>query len=346
MRALFAVLFLAIFAFANGEQDKKPEMPLDEMGLDFSMCQKKVLESSFVVGSSRAFVIKNGEAIIASKTTPADVNILKSDSFLGLYLIEAKRDVKPMELDAEYENKELAIVDKNEYRQGKVLDIGSPLLQKGLFSQKSGYGSAVVSICYRLHGLGVDGSSIISAKYIKNFLDREPVSYAQFGVETMYKDGHALVKKSDPFYTGNGLLEDDKIYEIDGMKFENIRDFEESYIYKKIGSTINIGFMRNGKKYSTTAVLEPLGLYRDTFLSRLGVEMDGSLRITKNSSTLPGLKWLKSGDKIMRIQQIPVSSKAKLDSLFSKITDPIVSVLLERDGFQFFVEIPMSRAAR
>lgn len=336
------LIVVPLFLHANGEIDE-PKEDVTKEPTDFSECQKRVSKSLIEISKNEyALLIDKNRAIYYSKTKPKSGYILKHDPFLGLYLLSVESEEKPLEISLNYQNKELAVITKDNYEIGKIMRVGSPV-SFAKFSTKTAPNSIIASICYQVHGLGIGGNEFIEAKYIAKFLERETITYADMGIEFYEDNNGVVVSLVDIFFPNNPFLEGDRIVEIDGQKIENKRDFYDAYIYEPIGKELKVGIIRDGKRINKSVVLGKYIGRNGGFLERLGVSLNQNLEVISNSSDDSGLKWLKVGDRILMIDRLEVDSIYTLKRILSNSLKREILMLIERDGFQFFIKVTNKR---
>ncbi len=320
---------------------------------DYTHCINYYNNASIIVGDTRAVALKHkGKVVLLmhSKTRPK-AKILKSDPFVGLYLIESalpklSYDLLPLDERTLQDKNLIAITTKNPPK-GHITARQSDYLQYARFSSKLAPNSVIGNICYQIYGIGVGGNGFLEKKYIDRFLQCEAGVYGDIGVRL---DSKRRVSLSDPFFANNPFLSGDELVSINGTKLTSLSQAHWIISNLKIGSNVKVSFKRDGVLKNAEVVVDRLRggmLLRDTFLERFGIELSENLQILSMTNAKKSrLKELKVGDKIVWINKTP----ATLDNLKTLLSESLqpqalktyegkIQLLVRRGEFEFFIKI-------
>lgn len=339
------------------------------LAFDYSYCLKYYDEASSSVADTKSIVIKgvkSTNSLLFSpsfKDLPKGIKVVKSDPFVGLYLIESKTkkySYKLKDIDDYVKSKNLVAIGgesafKDKANRGKILKDQSGFVDYGKFSNKVPRNSVVSNICYQIYGLGVGEQSFISKQYLERFLSQKSPYYGDIGVRVSQKNKNIFVQEIDPFFKDNPFLPNDRIVSIDGKNIVSYSQFEwlvSNLAYQKL---VKVSVIRNAKKLLFSVYVDKRYggfLLPDTFLERFGIELDSDLIVARiDPSVSAKLPQLQVGDKIIWVDKIPIndSKKGAYDSLreiFSqagmrkkegKIQS--IKILILRSGLEFFQNI-------
>lgn len=339
------------------------------LAFDYSYCLKYYDEASSTLGKTRSIAIEGVKStssllfLPSFKDLPRGVKIIKSDPFVGLYLVESKPKKYSYRLkiiDDYVKNKNIVAIGgegilKDKVSRGRILKDQSGFVDYGVFSNEVPKNSVLSNICYQIYGLGVGGKGFISKRYLDRFLSQNLPYYGDIGVRISQKDKKVFVQEVDPFFKDNPFLPNDIIVSIDGNSITSYGQFEwvvSNLVYQKF---VEVFVIRNTKKRSFWVHVDKRYggfLLADTFLERFGIELDSDLVVTKiNLDVSAKFPQLQVGDKIIWVDKNPVkdSKKKAYDSLreiFSqagvrkkegKIQN--IEILILRSGLEFFQKI-------
>lgn len=343
MQVRFFFIFLFLYALAT----------LGAQEYDYTHCINYYSNASVAVGDTRAVALKHkGKVVLLmySKTRPK-AKILKSDPFVGLYLIEStlpKLSYDLLSLDERtLKDKNLIAITIKNPSKGYITARQSDYLQYARFLSKLAPNSVIGNICYQIYGIGVGGNGFIEKKYIDRFLQAEAGVYGDIGVRL---DSKLRVSLSDPFFANNPFLGGDELISVNGTKLTSLSQAHWIISNLKIGSRTKVSFKRNGALQNAEVVVDKLYggmLLRDTFLERFGIELSQNLQILSMTNAQNSrFKELKVGDKIVWINKTP-ATLSNLKTLLSESLQPQalktyegkIQLLVRRGEFEFFIKI-------
>lgn len=319
---LFNLLLLNVFACKGG----------------YESCKLKVNHANVIQNQTLFIPVKNNKRLIYSPCTP-NLEILKYDPFLRLYLVEDKSDFAydfdtNMRLQLGW-----AIVDKKRAIEGKILNNQVGLNNLASFNEKYESPALLMSSCCSLEGI-VTPRGIIQKEYIKRFLSNAASDYSDIGVRVKNENGVVVVKASDPFMPNNPFKKGDCILEFDGKKVEAASTFMRNVLFSIIGSKHKVTVKRGSKTMRFDVVSQKRyggGEISDTFLESKGIYFDERLKITKLSQRFKEYGLL-VGDRLMQVNGTFVKTQEELRLYIEDFQD-FSSLLFERNSFQFFVNI-------
>ncbi|WP_394952117.1 PDZ domain-containing protein [uncultured Helicobacter sp.] len=320
---------------------------------DYKHCVEYYKNASVAVGDTRAVALKhNGKVVyFLYARTPPKAKILKSDPFMGFYLIESKPTKLSYDLltldKRTLEDKNLVAISTKPPVRGHITGRQSSYLNYASFSNTLGRNSVIGNICYQIYGVGVGGKGFIERFYIERFLNAKEIAYSDIGVRLEPK--RAVVALSDPFFPHNPFLQGDEILSINASKITS--STQAIWVITNLSRTQNasVQVRRSGKIH--TFSIKPDRLYggfllSDTFLERFGITLDSNLMILTKTNALNRFKELKVGDRIVWINKTPATPN-NLKELLTRTLEPQelskyegkIQLLVRRGEFEFFIKI-------
>lgn len=320
---------------------------------DYTHCMEYYKNASVAVGDTRAVALKhNGKVVyFLYARTPPKAKILKSDPFMGFYLIESaptKLSYDLLALDKRtIEDKNLVAISAKSPIRGHITGRQGGYTHYARFSNTLERNSVIGNICYQIYGVGVGGKGFIERAYIERFLNAKEVAYSDIGVRLDSK--RAVVVLSDPFFPHNPFLQGDEIVSINASKITsstqaiwaitNLPRTREAMVQVRRGGEILNFAIKPDRLYGGF-------LLSDTFLERFGIRLDSNLVILSKHDAPNRFKELKVGDKIVWINKKPATLE-NLKSLLSHTLTPEelakyegkIQLLVRRGEFEFFIKI-------
>lgn len=332
-------------------------------GYDYSHCIKYFKAASTPLGSSNAISLKNGSKqvhILYSLTPPKNVNILKADPFIGLYLVDVPRTKQSYDILAldkrTLNDKKLAFISSSTKVQiGHITKRQSGFLNYARFSATTPINGVLGNICYQIYGVGVGNGGFIEKKYIDRFLSQKSPYYGDLGIR--FENSKAIVKSIDPFVPQNPFKPQDKILSINGTKVQTSDEAEWVMSNLKKDSLAQVTLLRNGKTLNLKVkVNQRYGgfLLKETFLERFGIDIDNQMVIQSiNLSRAGRFNELRAGDKILWINKEPIITQStdtaskrfeRLRFLLSQTQfderfEGKMQLLIVRDNLEIFVKV-------
>lgn len=319
---LLGLLFLNLYACKGG----------------YDSCKQKVLDSQTIQACTLAIPVQKHQRVVYSQTPPKE-KILKHDPFLSLYLIEDKKGFAyPFRINMQ-EQLGIASVSTKTPVEGKIIKKQIGLNTLAIFSEPILYPSIITSSCCSLEAI-VTPEGIIEKEYIQHFINAKESSYADIGIRVKEEKGKVIVNAVDPFMAHNPFEKGDIILSINGKKVQNASMLMREILFSKIGSSQKIQVKRNAKTVAFTALSYKRyggGYISDTFLEQKGIYFDKNLCIIEVQKDFAAYGLLE-GDRLIEVNGVRVKTQAELQEYLAKSKD-FSSLLLERNGFQFFVTL-------
>ncbi|AFI05052.1 PDZ domain-containing protein [Helicobacter cetorum] len=330
---MFHKVLIALIVFFNG------------LGAyDFKHCQAFFKEASLKNGGVALKELPKGVYLYYSTTYPTHAKVIKSDPFIGLYLLQStpsKYAYELRDLDKNALIRPMASVGATHALQTQLLFKQQGYSHYAQISQKTQKNGVISNICYQMLGLGVGGNGFIEAKFIRRFLNQKEPYYGDIGVRLDEKSKRLIVEQFDPFFPKNPFLKNDEILSINDHKLHSLAQFEWVVSHLKYQSLAKVKIKRNHKvKEVVIKVNKRYGgfLLKDTFLERYGVVLDKHFTITKIGNNLPkGLNVLRLGDRILWVNRKDVAFNQK--ALRRAFSSPKIELLIMRKGFEFYIKI-------
>lgn len=337
---------------------------------DYSHCLKYFAAASTPIGDTYAISLKtpNGQKHILYSPTRPKAKILKSDPFIGLYLIDTpktKQSYDLLPLDSRtLKDKNLALISKGVPSKGAITKRQNGFLRYAQFSSNAPRNAVLGNICYQIYGLSVGGNKFIEKKYIDRFLAQKSPYYGDLGIRAY--GTKPIITTIDPFVPHNPFKPNDEILSINGKKISSSGELEWVMSNLKKDSTAKVQLQRDGKILTLQAkVSQRYGgfLLKETFLERFGLEIDEHMVIKATNPAIAGrFAPLRVGDKILWINKEPILtsesnvsesstpnssptkaferlkyllSKAQFDDRF----DGQMQLLIVRDNLEIFIKL-------
>ncbi len=321
--------------------------PMILWAADYSRCAQRFALSMQKVENSYGIALNENELLYYGKQAPEDFKIIKSDPFMGLYLLQATKKMTPLELKDltdEATKGILGVGSPEGFSVGKIVSRMSGFLDYAQFSEFTPQNSVISSICYQFYGIGT-GDGFIESSYIKRFLDGDNFTYGELGALFVNDSKRIFVDYVEPFIKGINLEMGDEVLEINGQIPASFKEFLQTIYSLTPNTEANFKINRNGEIIDiSTAVFERTGgmLLPHHYLSALGISFsdDWTIQHISNPPTGLGFERLEVGDQILKINNVDMPQDfIQGAKLISKNSKQPIKLLVVRDGFQFFVTI-------
>ncbi|WP_104698087.1 MULTISPECIES: DUF7488 domain-containing protein [unclassified Helicobacter] len=324
-------------------------------GMNFSFCQKhyqqvvwkvKDIDSVPILYQDKVYYVAYSKKPLISEY------VLRSDPFIGLYLIDAKKNPKGYvlrDLEKKPQDIQIAIIGSKGSKEAKVLQMQEGFLKYGKLNQIIEPNAVLGDICYQIYGIGAD-NGFIDKKYLERFLSQDEAYYGDIGIRL----DKNRVREIDPFFKNNPFKPRDIIIQINDNKITektNVEWIVANLAYESKAS-VSVLRLENGKSVTKTfkvVVKKLFGGYllQDTFFESQGIKIDKDLVIKRLSKNLNnGLENLKRGDRILWIhKQDPRKLEGEIFSNLRKVLSDtyteygFIEMLISRNGFQFSLKI-------
>ncbi len=310
---------------------------------DFKHCQAFYKQASLKSGGVALKVLPKGVYLYYSKTYPKHAKVLKSDPFIGLYLLQGEPSKFAYEMRAlDKMALERVMVGISYYgaKSGDLVALQQDYTNYARFSQPTEPNGVISNICYQMLGLTIGGTSFIQTRYIKRFLNQKKPYYGDIGVRLKENKG-LIVGQFDPFFTHNPFKKGDEIISINKHAIKTHAQFAWIVSNLKYHSLARVVIRRNKRiKEVVVRVNRRYGgfLLKDTFLERYHIKLDKDFIVVALGKNLPkGLNMLRIGDKILWVNRhkIALNDKALREALSSEK----IELLVSRNRFEFYLKI-------
>ncbi len=332
----FFIAFFIFFQVANSASFTYP---------DFRQCYNKNTKAFVYFGDTRAVAITKHLAVAYSKTKPK-VSFVKFDPFLNLYLFYSKKTLKPVRLKSTHSLKLgewIAGMDDTSLYAGNFAKSGDLLDSFYLQNAKLEANSIISCLCCEVYGLGIGKGSFIGSEYIKRFMSSKNIYYGDIGVRFEKEAKDFIVKSRDPFYPNQLLHVNDKILKINRKKVTSLKQLNQTVLFSKPKSIVNIELLRGKHKLKRSLVVRSRmggGYVSDSFLEKKGIFFDKELKIIRiKKKSFADMSGLKIGDKLIQIDFNMIKNQNDIKTYFSNTKSKEAQLLFDRDNFQFFVKI-------
>ncbi|MBA3024947.1 MAG: PDZ domain-containing protein [Sulfurimonas sp.] len=304
----------------------------------YDSCKQKVLDSQTLRECSIYIPVTKHQRVVYT-TTPPKEKILKYDPFLSLYLIEDTKGFPyPFRINVQ-EQLGIASVSLKNPVEGKIIKRQIGLNSLAQFSEPILYPSVITSSCCSLEAI-VTPQGIIEKEYIQRFINTKDVSYGDVGIRVKEEKGKVFVSAVNPFIKNNPFKKGDVLLSFADKKVSSAATFMRQILFAKIGSIQKFKVKRDGKTQAFTAVTYKRhggGCISDTFLEEKGLYFDKQLQIIDLKKDFANY-GLCLGDKLIEVNGVAVKTQEDLQKYLAD-SKVFSSLLLEREGFQFFVNI-------
>ena len=301
-------------------------------------CVQKLKDAHAIENNYLSLPLEKGFSLLFTRKKP-NGKILKFDPFLSLYLVKENH---PFRYPFDFSNlskKESAVVTKQTFQEGRFLQHQIGLDSFGRYSKQLSLPAVITDSYCSLEGL-VTQKGVIEKEYLKHFLHSKESQYGDIGVRVEEQNKRVVVSAKDPFFKGNPFQKGDIIVAFDGKKVFKSALFMQKVLFAKVATTHTIKIQR-AKKLLTYRVSVAKrfggGFVSDTFLESKGLYFDENLLLTGVNSHLKEY-GLHCGDRLIQINGVLVKRQKEVRESFQKLQKPL-SLLFERNGFEFFVNI-------
>jgi len=305
----------------------------------YNSCVQKVQDSHAINNKILQIPISKHKRLVYSLTKPKG-KILKHDPFLSLYILEDKKGFAyPFKINMRYPSG-IAIVSKTKAYETRILKRQVGLNEFARAKHTKNFPALVTNSCCSLEGI-VTERGIIEKAYIKRFLDKKDIRYADIGIRVKDAKKGIVVTSYDPFMKNNPFKKGDYILAFDGTKVRSSAVLMQKILFSRVGSRHNVKVRRNSKiiNIQVRAQKRLSGGYKiETYLEKYGLTFDKNLYITKIDKNKK-FYGLLLGDQLLKVNEHRVK---KQEDVMKHISDFKLhpTLLFERNGnFQFFVNM-------
>jgi len=182
LHLLFSILFLSLPLFAQ---------------LPYSLCSQKLNDSHSITDDTLSLSVAKKHRLYF-QTPPKNLNIIKSNPFLSLYLVETTDEFAyPFELT--HSHKDLVLLKKESQKRIKIKKHQLGLNSFAQINNMNNVVAPIVSKCCRVFALNTPFGAI-EYPYLKRFLDTKEIEYSEIGIRIEQRDTQSVVVAVDPFH--------------------------------------------------------------------------------------------------------------------------------------------------
>ena len=346
MRVLIKILMLLsvcapLFAYDFKACEKRAELSMQRIGNTYGIAVQSILYNKPVL------------FVYSPNATPRGYKILKHDPFVGMYLLETKRALEPVEIKAihsEMLEDEIASVNPQNSVSGKIIRRMQSPIDYARLNTPTFQNSLMSTVCDSVYGIGIGRGYFIEKEYLERFLNSDSVYYGDIGVRVIQNADNAVeVNIVDPFFKGNPFRFGDVIRSVNGVMTPNIPSFRHSVFDLKEGTVVPVEIVRNGAVMEVLVRVDKLrgGMrLKDDFLSRVHIDIDDNFVITRvGEGAQNGFERLNVGDRVLRVNRrdVPQGYEAII-RLLGEYPDMRQRWLIARNNFQFFIDVNDDKA--
>lgn len=352
---LFLLITPALFAADAPASSPAPASKAEFVYPDFSQCFEKNKQSVVYFGKIRAIAISEKQAVAYSKEKPS-VPYVRYDAYSNLYLFDSPKPLIPVKLKATTEMKlgewlvsmtDSSLVAVNASKIGKS---GNELFEFGGVGEPN---SLVGGLCCEMYGLGIGDKFFISSEELDRFIKGQSASFSELGVRVVDGNESVVVDFVDPNFKDAKLKAGDKITLLNGKKVSNITEFADALKTFKDLTKVSAQIQRDNA-WIEENILAPKPIVKkvepkkiplpekkkESYLQGKGFKFDTELRIKDIArGSFAEKSGLKVGDRLIQVDQLPVERMAEADAYLEKNRTREISLLFDRDDFQFFVTL-------
>ena len=323
---------------------------------DFSQCYEKNKQSVVYFGKTRAIAISEKQAIAYSKEKPS-VPFAKYDPSSHLYLFDSPKPLMPVKLKPTRELKLgewLVSMTDNSLVAVNASKIGTHGNEQFEFGGIGEANALVGGLCCEMYGLGIGDKFFISSEELERFIAGKSSFFPELGVRIIDGNESVIVDFVDPTFKEAKLKVGDQITLLNGKKVSNITEFADALKSFKELTKVSAKIQRDNA-WIDENILAPKAVVKkiepkkvplpeskkETLLQNKGFVFDNDLKIKYiKRGSFAEQSGLKVGDRLMQVDEHPVERIQEADASLAKTHNREVSLLFDRDDFQFFVTLP------
>lgn len=351
MRLLLSLFLFSQVIFAADAVVPTPSK-MEFVYPDFTQCYEKNRQSVVYFGTTRAIAISENKAIAYSKEKPS-VPFIKHDYLAHLYLFESPKPLIPIKLKPTDELKPgewLASMSENSLIVVNFSKIGKGANDYFEHSGRGEQNSIVAGLCYEMYGLGIGDKFFISSESLEKFIASKNASYIELGARFEENNETIVVEFVDPNNKETKLKAGDKILSLNGKKVKNLSEFQEAVLASKSSQKLSASIQRDNVwiEQNLLAVSKPKVLpkpkvvepKKESYLQTKGFKFDNDMKVLDvPSGSFVDKSGLKTGDRLIQIDDMKIEKIADVDNFFAKNKNREISLLFDRNDFQFFVTL-------
>ena len=321
---------------------------------DFSQCYDKNKNAIVYFGKTRAVAISDKQAIAYSKEKPS-VPYVRYDYLSNLYLFDSPKPLTPVKLKATSELKLgewLVSMTDNSLIAVNASKMGAGANDLFEFGGVGEVSALVGGLCCEMYGLGIGDKFFIGSEALQRFIEGKSASFPELGIRVYDSNESVTVDFVDPAMKESKMKAGDIITRLNGKPVRNVTEFAELLKTFKDINKISGQIQRNNvwmeenlmaSKVPVPSKSKKMPLpevKKVSYLQTQGFRFGADMKIKEiTRGSFAEKSGLKVGDRLMQIDQIPMERVPAADAYLSKVHNRDVSLLFDRDDFQFFVTL-------
>lgn len=310
---------------------------------DFALCKQKFNDASVAQNNGLVIPISDSRLLIYTPYTPK-AEMAQANPFLGLYIVHTTTPFAYPFLLTEGKAQQIAAIDGIVAIPGRILEPQVGLNQPGRFEHPLADMAILTDACCALEGIATR-EGVIDKAYIRHFIrSAGSVRYGDVGFRLEASERKLRIESVDPFMPENPFRPGDRITTFDGVGMGSSAALMQAVLLSEPGTRHSVGVQRgNASLTLEVTLLERFGggLVSDTFLERAGICFDREMTVVTTSPQARSL-GIAVGDKLLQVNAQEVAFDDDVRSALSQQQEK-ASLLFERDGFQFFVQLPFQK---
>lgn len=305
-------------------------LSLGLLASDCEHCEGKFTDAFYTINTVDALYLGNQKSLtIANPGVDAVYN-----RFLGIYLIKGRSHSQSVDTIYPFKETKAGL-----FASGKINTDVNFTKQCGLrefvnVAKKIEPFSILSGICCHLLAVANQNGYLIDAKFIEDFVQKENIHYGDIGVRFNEKMEVIYI---NPYYA-TSLQVGDRV-----NNFGSICQLEDRIVFAKSQENISLRVNRTNQNLTYNVQVYQRfggGLVSDTFLEQFGLRFSDNLTIIAiEDGSIAHQRGLKVGDRLLRIENHPVANANDVKGFFTYNPQSKYSYLIDRDNFQFFIEI-------
>lgn len=348
---LFLSLSLALFAAEATAPAPVTASKAEFVYPDFTQCYEKNRASIVYFGQTRAVAISEKLAIAYTKEKPT-VPFVKHDYLSNLYLFESSKPLVPMKLKATSELKLgewLASMNESSLNVVNASKIGRDAQSLFEFGGQGEPNSIVGGLCCEMYGLGIGDKYYIGSEALTRFIEGKSASYGDLGARFVEGNETIFVDMVDTNASKTKLKVGDKVTALNGKHVKNLNEFHEAFMLGKASSKLSATLERNNSWVEENLLYvapkpQPKKVVpvvkKENYLETKGFKLGTDLKLSDPvRSSFAEQSGLKEGDRLMQIDNVRIDKLADVDAYLAKTKNKEISLLFDRNDFQFFVTL-------
>lgn len=317
---------------------------------DFTACYEKNKAAIVYFGTTRGIAISEKYAVAYTKEKPS-VAFVKHDYLSNLYLFESTKALTPIKLkstEALKLGEWLASMTENSLQVANA----SKKSDTNTFFEMGGQGdvgSIVGGLCCEMYGIGVGDKYFIGSTALMQFIDGKSASYVDLGARFIEDNGSIIVDAIDTTPGKSKLKVGDKITALNGKKINTLAQLDERVMQGKKESKLSASIERNNafveeNIFVSAPVVKPVVKKvipkKESYLTTKGFTFLNNLMLKEPVYASTAQKsGLKEGDRLIQVNEHRVETLVEAENYIQKSREKEISLLFERQDFQFFVTL-------